>query len=87
MHRRPLSVCNSLGRMECVPKLSRADSRESCPRYNSKDDGGRPAEFPTGRRESSRDALARRFLSVRSGERPHVAVDVDDDGLRRVLGV
>ncbi|TDA48075.1 hypothetical protein EVG18_07240 [Burkholderia pyrrocinia] len=84
---RLLNVCNGLRRMERVPELRRADARESGHCYDTKDDGGRPAEVSTGRRESGGDALARRFLPVRSRERPHVAVDVDDDGLRRVLGV
>ncbi|HDR9050680.1 TPA: hypothetical protein QDB15_003514 [Burkholderia vietnamiensis] len=84
---RPLNVYYRLRRMERVPELRRADARESRPRYDSKDDRGRPAEFSPGRRKSSGNALARRFLSVRSRERQDVAVDVDDDRLRRVLGM
>ncbi|PRF33379.1 hypothetical protein C6Q10_25500 [Burkholderia multivorans] len=84
---RPLNVCDGLRGMQRVPELRRADARESGRRDDSKDDGGRPGDVSAGRRESGGDALARRFLRVRSRERPHVAGDVDDDGLRRVLGV
>ncbi|TPQ47167.1 hypothetical protein C2U71_05585 [Burkholderia ubonensis] len=83
----PLNVCDGLRRMERVPELRRADARESCARYNSNEDGGGPAESSARGRESSGDALARRLLPVRSRERSDVAVDVDDDRLRRVLGM
>lgn len=73
--------------MKGAPELRSTHSSDGCAQRQCDDDGSPPGEPPAGRRETRGHQRSRRFMPVGGGKRPHMAIDVDDDRLRRVLGV
>lgn len=73
--------------MKGAPEFRGTHSCDGGAQRQSDDDGSRPAEPPAGRRETRGHQWSWRFMPVGGRKRSYMAIDVDDDRLRRVLGV
>ena len=73
--------------MKGAPELRGTHSCDGGAQRQSDDDGSRSADPHASRHESRGHQRSWRFTPVGGRERSHMAIDVDDDRLRRVLGV